>query len=63
MTKGVEMPAPWKPHDGFHRAFFPDTIYRRMFQPVRKLTRTPDLEGTTATFTGTFRLPARNVVP
>src|SRR5262245_44198411 len=36
---------------------------RRKLNPVSILTRTPDFEGTTATLIGTFRTPARNVLP
>ena len=34
-----------------------------MLKPVSTLMRVPAFEGTTATFIGTLRLPARNVTP
>jgi hypothetical protein len=34
-----------------------------MLKPVSRLTRVPDFEGTTARLTGTFKTPARNVIP
>jgi hypothetical protein len=34
-----------------------------MLNPDSRLTRTPDFDGTTARFTGTFKTPARNVTP
>ena len=37
--------------------------HRRSAKPVRKLTRNPAFDGTTATLTGTFRTPTRNVFP
>ena len=38
-------------------------FHRRVLKPASRLTRTPDFEGTTARFTGTFNPPARNVMP
>src|SRR4030095_1174010 len=37
--------------------------YRRMLNPDSTLTRTPALDGTTATLTGTFITPHLNVLP
>ena len=34
-----------------------------MLKPVSTLTRVPDFDGTAAKLTGTFNVPARNVIP